>query len=294
MSDLPVVRDVSELRAAVSAWRGDGLRVGFVPTMGALHDGHLSLLEIARRRADRVVASIFVNPTQFGPGEDFDAYPRGESRDAALLAGAGCDLLFAPDAAEMYPEGFATAVHVAGLTDCLCGLSRPGHFAGVATVVAKLLNQARPDVAVFGEKDYQQLQVIRRVNADLDLGAEIVGAPTLREPDGLAMSSRNRYLDEPARAIAGRLNVILRSAAAALANGARVDETLAEAEAALRDAGFDAVDYVDVRAADGLSPQGPGPASAPSRVFAAAHVGGARLIDNWPVDAPAPTRRPAP
>ena len=179
-SPLPIVRTVAELRAQVAAWRKAGQRVGFAPTMGALHEGHLSLVQLARTRADRVVVSIFVNPTQFGPNEDFEAYPRDEGRDAALLAGAGCDLLFAPTVAEMYPPGFATTVTVGGVSEPLDGAARPGHFAGVATVVCKLLNQCGPDVAVFGEKDYQQLQVIRRMARDLDLPVEILGAPTAR------------------------------------------------------------------------------------------------------------------
>src|SRR5690348_331345 len=185
---LPIARTVAELRARVAAWRADGERVALTPTMGALHEGHLSLVRLGRAEADRVVASVFVNPTQFAPHEDFAAYPRDEARDAGLLAGAGCDLLFAPDVAEMYAPGFSTTVTVAGVSAPLEGAARPTHFAGVATVVAKLLLQAAPDVAVFGEKDYQQLQVIRRLARDLDLPVEIIGAPIVREPDGLAMS----------------------------------------------------------------------------------------------------------
>ena len=201
-ASLPIVRTVADLRARVRAWRADGLRIGFTPTMGALHEGHLSLVRLARTRADRVVASVFVNPTQFGPNEDFDAYPRDEAGDAALLAGAGCDLLYAPSTVEMYPAGAATTVTVTGVSEPLDGQARPGHFAGVATVVAKLLNQCAPDIAVFGEKDYQQLQVIRRLVADLDLPVEIVGSPTARADDGLALSSRNAYLTPAERAVA--------------------------------------------------------------------------------------------
>ena len=283
MSELPMVRTVTDLRRQVARWRSDGLTVSFTPTMGALHEGHLSLVKRAKAEADRVIASVFVNPTQFGPGEDLDAYPRDEAGDAAKLAGAGCDLLFAPAVGEMYPEGFATSVRVSGLTNCLCGASRPGHFDGVATVVSKLLGQARPDIAVFGEKDYQQLQVIKRVNADLDLGARIIGAPTVREEDGLAMSSRNAYLSEGQRLSAGKLNVILNNAAGALSRGARVGETLDAARKALAAAGFDRIDYLEARSSEGLALQGPGPVTEPSRVFAAAFLGKTRLIDNWPV-----------
>ncbi|MDZ4372695.1 MAG: pantoate--beta-alanine ligase, partial [Phenylobacterium sp.] len=187
-ASLPIVRTITELRDSVRAWRSEGLRIGFVPTMGALHEGHLSLVRLAGSRADRVIASVFVNPTQFGPHEDFDAYPRDEARDAALLAEAGCDLLYAPSVAEMYPAGAATTVTVSGVSEPLDGQARPGHFAGVATVVTKLLNQCAPDIAVFGEKDYQQLQVIRRLVADLDIPVEVVGGPTARAEDGLALS----------------------------------------------------------------------------------------------------------
>ena len=279
------VRTVAELRSAVGAWRAAGQRVALTPTMGALHAGHLSLVALGRAKADRVVASLFVNPTQFGAGEDLEAYPRDEARDAAMLAEAGCDLLFAPSVAEMYPEGFATEVRVTGLTDLLCGAARPGHFDGVAQVVTKLLNQAGADAAIFGEKDWQQLAVIRRLARDLDIATEILGAPILREADGLAMSSRNRYLDAAERAVAGRLNAILRDAAAAMTAGAEPAEPAAvarEAAVALLAAGFARVDYVEVRNGASLAPAGPR-ASAGDRIFAAAHLGRARLIDNMPV-----------
>ncbi len=280
---LKTVRTVAELRAQVAAWKYSGDRVGFVPTMGALHDGHLSLVQLARTRAQRVVASVFVNPTQFGPNEDFDAYPRDEARDAELLAGAGCDLLFAPTVAEMYPEGFATTVTVAGVSEPLDGEARPGHFAGVATVVSKLLNQAQPDVAVFGEKDYQQLQVIRRLVRDMDMPVEIVGAPTARAENGLALSSRNAYLSEAERDVAGQLNVILKAAIAELNAGGRVDAAEARAVEALRAAGFGRIDYVEVRDAADLSRLGPGPVDRPARILAAALLGRTRLIDNMAV-----------
>lgn len=282
---MQTVRTVSELRACVRAWRGAGRRVGLVPTMGALHEGHMELVRLARARADRVVATIFVNPTQFGPNEDLAAYPREEARDAEMLARVGCDLLFAPAVAEMYPEGFATRVRVEGLTECLCGPVRPGHFEGVALVVSKLLNQAQADVAVFGEKDWQQLVVIRRLARDLDIPTEIVGAPTVREPDGLAMSSRNRYLDPAERVVAGELNKVLFAAAGRIARGAPARAETAAAAEALLAAGFAAVDYVECREAETLAPVEHFDPGCPARVFAAARIGRARLIDNVPVEA---------
>src|ERR1700678_1500544 len=192
--DLPACRTVAALREAVRGWRQAGERVALVPTMGFLHEGHLSLVRLGKTRADRGVASLVLNPTQFAPGEDFEAYPRDEARDGTLLASAGCDLLYAPAVEEMYPHGFATPVAVAGVSAPMDGAARPIHFAGVATVVAKLLTQALPDVAIFGEKDYQQLLVIRRMARDLDLPVEILGGQIVREPDGLALSSRNVYL----------------------------------------------------------------------------------------------------
>jgi pantoate--beta-alanine ligase len=282
-SPLPIVRSVAELRAQVGAWRAAGERVGFAPTMGALHEGHLSLVELARRHARRVVVSVFVNPTQFGPNEDFDAYPRSEARDAELLAGAGCDLLFAPTVGEMYPPGFATTVTVSGVTEPLDGAARPGHFAGVATVVSKLLNQCGPDVAVFGEKDYQQLQVIRRMVRDLDLPVEILGAPTARAADGLALSSRNAYLTSAERTIAPVLSRTLADACARLRAGAPVAEAETQAIAALTTAGFRKVDYVEVRSATDLTRLGPGPAATSARILAAAFLGKTRLIDNMAV-----------
>jgi pantoate--beta-alanine ligase len=281
---LPVVRTVADLRAVVAGWRAAGERVALVPTMGALHPGHLSLIEMGRRLADRTVATIFVNPAQFAPHEDFDAYPRGEDRDAGLLAEAGCDLLFAPNAREMYPEGFATAVSVAtGVSEPLEGVSRPHFFGGVATVVAKLLIQAGPDVAIFGEKDYQQLLVIRRMARDLDLPVEIVGGPTTREPDGLALSSRNAYLTPEERAHARALPAAMRYAVAALKDGAEVIDVEGAVMASLTGAGFRRIDYVEVRDGATLARLGPGPASPGARVFVAAWMGKTRLIDNWAV-----------
>ena len=283
MPQIAIVRTVADLRAQVAAWKSDGQRVALVPTMGALHDGHLSLITLAKTKADRVVASVFVKPTQFGPNEDFDAYPRNEERDADLLAGAGCDLLFAPTVGEMYAPGFATTVNVTGVSEPLDGAARPGHFAGVATVVSKLLMQCGPDVAVFGEKDYQQLQVIKRVVADLNIPTQIVGAPTSRLEDGLARSSRNAYLSAAEREIAGRLNLALADAVRRLQAGESVERVEATGLAALERAGFQRIDYFEVRNAEDLSHPGPGPLNIPARVLAAAVIGKTRLIDNMAV-----------
>ena len=277
---LPIVRTRAELRARVGDWRTEGARIGLVPTMGALHEGHLSLVRVAKQAAARAIASIFVNPTQFAPHEDLKAYPRDEARDAELLEQAGCDLLYAPSVAEMYPDGFATTVSVSGVSEPLEGQARPTHFAGVATVVAKLLVQATPDLAVFGEKDYQQLLVVRQMVKDLDLPVEIIGAPTIRTQDGLARSSRNAYLTEAQRAVAGRLNVVLAEAARALADGRPVAPVEIGARAALTEAGFDRIDYLEARGAEDLSRLGPGPIDAPARLLAAAWLGRTRLIDN--------------
>lgn len=281
---LPTVRYVAELRARVAAWRAGGERIALVPTMGALHEGHLSLVRLAREHADRVVASIFVNPTQFGPNEDFDRYPRTEATDAALLADVGCDLLFAPTVAEMYPEGFATRVSVSGVSEPLDGAARPGHFDGVATIVSKLLLQCGPDVAVFGEKDFQQLAVIRRLVQDLDIPVEIVGGPTERDPDGLALSSRNAYLDADQRVVAIQLNQVLKIAVLRLHRGESVADVEAACLRALEASGFDHVDYVEIRSPHDLSRLGPGPIEAgQGRILAAVRLGATRLIDNMAV-----------
>ena len=285
MPDKPLatVRTISALRAQVAAWRAAGERVALIPTMGALHAGHLSLVALGRERADRTVASIFVNPTQFAPHEDFEAYPREEAKDAERLAEAGCDLLFAPSVEEMYAPGFSTTITVTGVSAPLDGQARPHHFAGVATVVAKLLIQCGPDVAVFGQKDYQQLQVIRRLATDLDLPVEIIGAPTIRADDGLALSSRNAYLTAAERAVAGQLNVILKHAIEQLRAGRPVDAVEAEGLAALAVAGFDPIDYLEVRDPNDLSRLGPGPLGVPGRILVAARIGRTRLIDNMAV-----------
>jgi pantoate--beta-alanine ligase len=285
VATLPLARSPGKLRSAVRAWKQDGQGVALVPTMGALHEGHLSLVRLAKEKADRVVASLFVNPTQFSPNEDLDRYPRQEAKDHALLAQAGCDLLFAPDADAIYPRGFATSVVVRGVSDDLEGRFRPEMFGGVATVVAKLLIAAEPDVAVFGEKDYQQLLVIRRLVRDLDLPVEIVGGPTVREDDGLAMSSRNAYLDPTQRMIAGRLNLALADAARRARKGESVEAIEADTTAELLEAGFDSVDYVAIRSAEDLTPF-ESAIDADARVLAAGRIGGTRLIDNLAVDAP--------
>lgn len=277
---LPVVRTVAEVRAVVRDWKRQGLTVGMVPTMGALHEGHLTLVREAARRADRVVASNFVNPTQFAPHEDLSRYPRRQEEDARLLAGAGCHLMFAPAADEMYPEQFATSIAVAGPALGLEGDFRPQMFGGVALVVTKLFNQVQPDLAIFGEKDYQQLMVIRRFVRDLDLPIEIVAAPTERDAAGLALSSRNEYLSEGQLAVARRLNQILAEAAEAAAAGRPLPGVERDAYSAILKAGFERIDYVAVRQAEDLSVFRDGVVDGPARILAAAWLGKTRLIDN--------------
>ncbi len=277
---LPVARTIAELRSRVSAWRMANLKVAMVPTMGALHAGHLSLVNEARRHADRVVVSIFVNPTQFGPGEDFARYPRDEDADGRKLFSVGTDLLYAPGVVEMYPPGAATTVSVAGVSEGLCADFRPTHFTGVATIVTKLLVQCLPDTAVFGEKDYQQLMVIRSLVRDLDLPVKVIGGMTLREADGLAMSSRNAYLSNEERAQAARLPAVLRTAVQRLEAGESAAQVTTEARTELEAAGFNAVQYVEVRHAETLAPLTR--LDAPARVLAAVMLGKTRLIDNWP------------
>ncbi|MEQ8405364.1 MAG: pantoate--beta-alanine ligase [Oceanicaulis sp.] len=276
---LDAAYDPAETAAAVNAWRAHGLSVGFVPTMGALHRGHIALVEQALSLTDRVVASVFVNPAQFAPGEDFNAYPRTLESDAQKLGEAGCHLVYAPTASAMYPKGFSTTISLTGPAQGLESAARPHFFAGVATVVTKLLNQVRPDKAVFGEKDYQQLLVIRRLVADLDMGVEIVASDTVREPDGLALSSRNAYLSADERARAAKLNVILADFADALRAGAPVATAQAKAQTAA-DAAFDSVDYIEARCAHTLAALPDGELTQPARVLAAVRVGKTRLIDN--------------
>jgi pantoate--beta-alanine ligase len=277
---MQTVSTVAAVRASVQQWRASGQRIAFVPTMGNLHAGHISLLAAARYRGDRVIASIFVNPLQFGPSEDYTAYPRTLADDQQLLQEAHCDLLFAPQVADMYPHGGdqRTLIVVRGLSDILCGRFRPGHFDGVATVVAKLFGIVSPDVAVFGEKDYQQLLVVRHMTLDLALPVEIVGAPTVRAPDGLALSSRNRYLSVEERALAPLIHQTLSRTARALYGGSTEHAALeAEGSATLEAAGM-SVEYFAVRNAADLSE--PSAASTELVVLTAVRLGRARLIDN--------------
>ena len=277
-----VVRSLARLREAVSGWRNGGEHIGLVPTMGALHEGHLALVRAAKARCPRVVVSIFVNPTQFAPHEDFARYPRDEAGDLAKLAAVGCDLVWMPDVTVMYPPGFATSIVPKGPAEGLESEHRPNFFIGVATVCTKLFNQVAPDLAVFGEKDYQQLCVIRQVVGDLDLPLEIVGHPTVREADGVAMSSRNAYMDPEQRAIAPAIYRVLEETAAAVARGTSIEEATSRGREELTAAGFK-VDYLAVRDAETLAPADRG-SGRPLRVLAAAWLGQTRLIDNVAVE----------
>jgi len=286
-TDLTCVRTPAGLRQAISDWRGQGLRVAFVPTMGALHEGHLSLVRLGLTHADRVVASIFVNPTQFAPHEDFGAYPRTETRDLELLASAGCTLAYCPSPADIYPDGDSTTVAVSGVSQPLEGAFRPHFFGGVATVVARLFVHVAPDVALFGEKDFQQLQVIRRMTRDLGFAIEIIGGQTLREPDGLAMSSRNAYLTASERQTALTLYTSLKLAKERIQAGEPVGPALAEARAGLAAAGFAPVDYVaacDAATLNAYPDDSPGPTGRAGRILGAATLGRTRLIDNLSLD----------
>jgi pantoate--beta-alanine ligase len=289
MTSIPTeVRTVRDLRGQVAAWRQAHETIGLVPTMGALHEGHLSLVALAKSKADHAVVSIFVNPIQFGPREDFGRYPRDEQGDLVKLGKVGVDVVFAPDTAEMYPQGFSTQVKISDLTDDLCGAARPNHFDGVATVVTKLLLQCAPDFAVFGEKDYQQLLVIKRLVRDLNIPVEIVGAPIVREKDGLALSSRNAYLSLSERKVAPLLYQTISEVAADLAQGRGCDDAVVAARFKLDAAGF-RVNYVAVRDPDTLKPLS-GPVTR-ARVLAAAFLGKTRLIDNVAVPEAAATSR---
>ncbi len=279
MRSAAVVQNAGALRQTVAAWRDSGARVALVPTMGALHEGHLALVREARKRAGRVIVSVFVNPAQFAPHEDFARYPRDLDGDRAKLDGTGAvDLIYAPSTGEIYPDGFATTISVAGPAEGLESEFRPHFFSGVAVVVAKLLLQCRPDLAMFGEKDYQQLLVVKRLVKDLDLAVEIVGVPVEREANGLALSSRNAYLTPEQRDTASALNRVLNRVAERTRGGGAIPEAEAEGAAALLTAGFDRVDYVAIRDAETLHPLRE--LAGPARVLAAAWLGKTRLIDN--------------
>ncbi len=283
MPDFPfiIVRELDALRAQVAGWRGSGHKIGFVPTMGALHEGHLSLVDLAGEKADKVIVSIFVNPAQFAPHEDFDDYPRTEQSDFEKLSLRAVDAVYVPHGDAMYPPNFSTAVSVGGVTEGLESATRPHFFGGVATVVAKLLNQVQPDLAIFGEKDYQQLLTIRRMVRDLDMPIEIVGGATGREADGLAMSSRNAYLTADQRETAGELNKIMRHAIDTIEAGETPARALDKAKTALLAAGFNAVQYLELRDAETLEPVKANTKS--GRLLAAVGIGDLRLIDNMPV-----------
>ncbi len=282
-NSVQIVRDIEALRAAVADLRAGGGTIALVPTMGALHAGHMALVAEGRRRADHVVASIFVNPTQFAANEDLSTYPRREASDVKMLEEEGCALLWSPDVATMYPDGSRIDVRAGSLGDGLDGAARPGHFDGVATVVARLFEQVRPDIALFGEKDFQQLAVIRQMVRDRELAVEIVAVPTQRDADGLALSSRNAYLTEEERQAARALPRALGEAAAAIQRGGDVAEALAAAKERLAKAGFDPIDYVELRDAETLAPVTR--VERPARLLAAARIGRTRLIDNLAVSA---------
>jgi pantoate--beta-alanine ligase len=286
MAAMQTVNTLRMLRKAAAALREGEKTLALVPTMGALHEGHLTLMRHAKEHCDHVAASIFVNPTQFGEGEDLDAYPRQLAKDSAMLEAEGVALLWAPTVEEMYPQGFASSISVSGVSANFCGADRPGHFDGVATVVCKLFNQVQPDRAFFGEKDWQQLAVIRTMARDLDLTAphvsDIVGVPTVREADGLAMSSRNRYLSAEQREQAATLPRAMKEAIAALESGADVAASTSDLERALLEAGFDSVDYASLADAMSLEPLSE-LGTVDARLLVAARIGGTRLIDNMGV-----------
>lgn len=275
---MQIIREINALQKEVNDLRAGGGRIAFVPTMGALHAGHLALVREAKRRAEHVVVSIFVNPTQFGPNEDLSTYPRREAEDASMLEAEGCAILWAPDVATMYPPGHATRIRVGGVSEGLDGAARPGHFDGVATVVYTLFSQVRPDVALFGQKDYQQLAVVRRMAKDLLLPLDVVGVPTQRDADGLALSSRNIYLSDEERVQARTLPRVLVETAQAIREGRAVAEALADAHQDLAAAGFAPIDYIALCDAETLEPLTA--LNRPARLLAAAKLGKTRLIDN--------------
>lgn len=274
-----IVRTVHDLRKATAKWRGRGQTIGLVPTMGALHAGHISLVRLAKKKADKAVVSIFVNPTQFAANEDLSRYPRDEAGDLKKLGDADADLLWAPCVEEMYPDGFSTGIRAGSTAKDLEGAFRPGHFDGVATVCAKLFNQTAPDIAIFGEKDFQQLTVLRQMVRDLNMPLKLIGAPTKRDPDGLALSSRNAYLSVSERTIAPALYSAISALAVDVANGADVPAGIANAKRSLTSAGFTKIDYVEVRDTETFEPASTA-SGRPSRVLAACWLGKTRLIDN--------------
>lgn len=275
------ITNLAILRKTIDGWRAKGETIALVPTMGALHRGHMTLMLDAKEYADRVVASIFVNPTQFGPTEDFSKYPRTTAEDVALLKTDGIDAVWLPDVQTMYPQGFATTIHITGITETLEGPLRPGHFDGVATVVAKLFQQVQPDIVLFGEKDYQQLKLIERMVSDLNMNLKVLGTPTVREEDGLALSSRNRYLSPEDRRLAPQLHEALQQASRAMSQGKDVQSVLAEFRERLTDRGF-ALDYLELRHAETLMPLTS--FQKPARLLVAAKLGTTRLIDNIAVE----------
>lgn len=282
---IKIIRSERGIRGQVWEYRGLGETTAFVPTMGALHDGHMSLIRLAKKKADRVIASIYVNPTQFAPGEDFDAYPRTEKHDVALLKAEGADVVYIPKPASMYDVHHATKIKVGGVAEGLETDHRPTFFDGVALVVTKLLNRVAPDYAIFGEKDYQQLATIRRLVEDLDMPIKIIGAKIARDEHGLALSSRNKYFDEEGLKIARRLNEIMRSCALQMSKGENVNLAMDRSKKALLAAGFSSVDYVEVRSPNSLTVLEGGILNGPARLLVAAHCRGVRLIDNFPVKA---------
>ncbi len=273
-----IIRSSAELRDKVAAWKRSGMLVGVVPTMGALHEGHMSLVREARQQSDRVIVTIFVNPMQFNSKDDLKKYPRDEAHDLALLEAEGVDVLFAPGVDEVYPDGFATVVSVSGVSEPLEGAFRPGHFEGVATVVTKLFGMTQAGRAFFGEKDWQQLQVVRRLVEDLNIPVKIIGCPTIREADGLAMSSRNMRLSAAERAVAPRLHAAMMQAAQAMRAGVPVAQALEAAQAQILAAGFHGFEYLELRSAEGLRPLAE--LSAPARLLVAVYLGDVRMIDN--------------
>lgn len=278
LKDIALIKTVDDIRACSRRIRADGKTIGLVPTMGALHAGHLSLVRKMLECVDKVAVSIFVNPAQFGPGEDLEAYPRQLDQDIALLQQEGAHIVYCPDVQEIYPDGFSTNISVSGVSEGLCGGARPGHFDGVATVVAKLLLQVEPDKAIFGEKDYQQLCVIRRLVQDLNIPCDILAGETVRDKHGLALSSRNAYLDEGQIEVARQLNKVLKTIQQHIKDGQQVPEALERGREELLSKGFEEVDYLDLRASDTLAPLEN--YQTPARLLAAVKIGPARLIDN--------------